>query len=118
MLVIKQIAVDWKMGSRGGEDRWTRADKLVRKRRSGKIKNYNTVYQRVKNMHHIVAKSLTISGLLVSCLLYNVYEQEFYATILQSLAAGEIQDREEVTSWGRHFPSARREEPGEGGRRS
>ncbi|KAJ7081248.1 hypothetical protein C8R44DRAFT_906454, partial [Mycena epipterygia] len=38
MLVTKNIILDWEIGARGGEDRWIRADELVRRRRSGEMK--------------------------------------------------------------------------------
>ncbi|KAJ7471669.1 alcohol dehydrogenase [Mycena galericulata] len=62
----------------------------------GTISGYNTGYQGVKNIHLTWAKSLTISGILVFRL-QGKYDKEFYATIPQALAAGEIKYTEDVS---------------------
>ncbi|KAF8881861.1 hypothetical protein BD779DRAFT_1675206 [Infundibulicybe gibba] len=62
----------------------------------GMITGYNGNPYPIKNLMHIVAKSLTISGFLV----YNFqakYEEEFYATFPKRLASGELKYTEEVT---------------------
>ncbi|KAJ7142731.1 hypothetical protein C8R44DRAFT_974319 [Mycena epipterygia] len=50
MLVVMNRLRDWEMGAKGDEDRWVRADELVRRRRSGETKEYfntedHSVYQ-------------------------------------------------------------------------
>jgi len=62
----------------------------------GTISGYNTGYQPVMNIHLTWAKSLTISGILVFHL-QEKYEKEFYATIPQAIAAGEIKYKEEIS---------------------
>ncbi|KAJ6514161.1 alcohol dehydrogenase [Mycena vulgaris] len=61
----------------------------------GNISGYNTGYQGVKNINLTYAKSLTISGLAVFRL--TKYEEEFYATVPQALANGEIKYSEDVS---------------------
>ncbi|KAJ7749931.1 alcohol dehydrogenase [Mycena metata] len=62
----------------------------------GTISGYNTGYEPVMNIHLTWAKSLTISGILVFHL-EDKYDKEFYATIPQAIAAGEIKYTEEVS---------------------
>ncbi|KAJ6535233.1 alcohol dehydrogenase [Mycena vulgaris] len=61
----------------------------------GNISGYNTGYQGVKNINLTYAKSLTISGLAVFRL--TKYEEEFYATVPQALANGDIKYSEDVS---------------------
>ncbi|KAJ7096918.1 hypothetical protein C8R44DRAFT_989174 [Mycena epipterygia] len=37
---IKHPGTEWQIGARGGEDHWVRAERLVKKRRSGETKDY------------------------------------------------------------------------------
>ncbi|KAF7354140.1 Zinc-type alcohol dehydrogenase-like protein PB24D3.08c [Mycena venus] len=62
----------------------------------GTISGYNTGYEPVMNIHQTWAKSLTISGILVFHL-QDKYEKEFYATIPQAIATGEIKYTEEIS---------------------
>ncbi|KAF8210835.1 alcohol dehydrogenase [Mycena galopus ATCC 62051] len=62
----------------------------------GTISGYNTGYPPIMNIHQTWAKSLTISGILIFHL-QDKHDKEFYATIPQAIAAGEIKYTEEVS---------------------
>ncbi|KAF8881862.1 hypothetical protein BD779DRAFT_1675207 [Infundibulicybe gibba] len=62
----------------------------------GMITGYNGNPYPIKNLMHIVVKSLTISG-FVFMNFREKYEEEFYATIPARLASGELKYTEEVT---------------------
>ncbi|KAK7038555.1 NADP-dependent oxidoreductase RED1 [Favolaschia claudopus] len=61
----------------------------------GMISGYNTGHQGIKNLFQLIAKSITLHGLLVFRL-HHKYDEEFYRTIPAALASGEIKYTEEV----------------------
>ncbi|KAJ7904028.1 hypothetical protein B0H13DRAFT_2233926 [Mycena leptocephala] len=63
----------------------------------GAISGYNTGNQSPKNFHLINAKALHVHGVAMAHLPLMKYLPEFYATIPEKLASGEIKYTEEVT---------------------
>jgi len=62
----------------------------------GMISGYNTGGAPVKNLMHVIRKEITLRGFLVYGSLPK-YREEFYTTVAEKVANGELKYREEVT---------------------